>query len=88
MLLSSACCAQLWVTALLQLCAPYFDTCLLTSCVAAGAVHDSSAYDTAPVGTVTGLDSGYDNRQTVNQNRGYVGNTPAGGTPVLHTDRV
>jgi hypothetical protein len=52
------------------------------------AVHDSSAYDTAPVGTVTGLDSGYENRPTVPTGRGYVGNTPAGGVPVLHTDRV
>ncbi len=52
---------------------------------AAGAVHDSSAYDTAPAGNVTGLDSGYGANTA---NRGYVGNTPAGGTPVLHTDRV
>ena len=55
----------------------------------AGAVHDSSAYDTAPTGNVTGLDTGYGNNNVANSaSRGYVGNTPTGGTPVLHTDRV
>ena len=55
----------------------------------AGAVHDSSAYDTAPTGNVTGLDTGYGaNNVAMPASRGYVGNTPTGGTPVLHTDRV
>ncbi len=55
----------------------------------AGAVHDSSAYDTAPTGNVTGLDTGYGNNNVaMPASRGYVGNTPTGGTPVLHTDRV
>ena len=54
----------------------------------AGAVHDSSAYDTAPAGNVTGLDTGYGTNAAMPASRGYVGNTPTGGTPVLHTDRV
>ena len=57
--------------------------------VALGAVHDSSAYDTgAGTGTVTGLDNGYGANTAMPAGRGYVGSTPAGGTPVLHTDRV
>jgi len=52
------------------------------------AVHDSSAYDNAPTGNVTGLDTGYGAQTAMPASRGYVGNTPTGGTPVLHTDRV
>ncbi len=52
-------------------------------------MHDSSAYDNAPTGNVTGLDTGYGNNNVaMPASRGYVGNTPTGGTPVLHTDRV